>query len=302
MAEIQKWRKFANAIKAKRTTGQTKKNANAKRNNDGGSSDVSILERKGLLVQPLATEATGKAKKYERTGPKEFVAFPYEELIIPNIIRACNKHFQKRLKSKSIDVLASERGPSCSKISQLPDPKLIHVRFVVNSSLSLSSSPFSDCKGLSSGVLRPPVSVPCSSISTSLKRRTSPPLRVNKFPKSLPVTAMMKLGSPISVTDCQNKTLVEVSSFDIEKMAWSTPIFVPFTIEKEEFGKGGFRSAHKAISGSPLFSTKAYVVKYFLEITKEIISKVGESELDHARKSVQMHLLPNISLRKLLLR
>ena len=74
-------------------------------------------------------------------------------------------------------------------------------------------------------------------------------------------------------------------------MAWSTPIFVPFTIEKEEFGKGGFRSAHKAISSSPLFSTKAYVVKYFLESTKEIISKVGESELDHARKSVQMHSL-----------
>ena len=46
MAEIQKWRKFANAIKAKRTTGQTKKNADAKRNNDGGSSDISILERK----------------------------------------------------------------------------------------------------------------------------------------------------------------------------------------------------------------------------------------------------------------
>ena len=99
----------------------------------------------------------------------------------------------------------------------------------------------------------------------------------------------MKLGSPISVTDCQNETLVEVSSFDIEKMACSTPIFVP--LEKEEFGKGGFRSAHKAISSSPLFSTKAYVVKYFLESTKEIISKVGESELDHARKSVQMHSL-----------
>ena len=100
----------------------------------------------------------------------------------------------------------------------------------------------------------------------------------------------MKLSSPISVTDCQNETLVEVSSFDIDKMAWSTPIFVPFTIEKDEFGKGGFRSAHKAISSSHLFSTKAYVVKYVLQSTKDI-SKVGESELDHACKSVQMHSL-----------
>ena len=69
MAEIQKCRKCANAIKAKRTTGQTKENVNVKRNNNGGSSDISILERKELLVQPLATKANGKAKKYERTGP-----------------------------------------------------------------------------------------------------------------------------------------------------------------------------------------------------------------------------------------
>ena len=183
MAEIQKWRRFANAIKKKRTTGQTtKKNANQKESNSGGSSDNRILERKELLVQPLATEATGKAKKYERTGPKEFVAFPYKEVTIPNIIRACNKHFQKRLKGKSVDVLASERGPSCSKISQLPDLKLIHVRFVINSSVPLSSSPFPRYReGLSSGILTPPISVPCSTISSSLKRRTSPPLRVNKF-------------------------------------------------------------------------------------------------------------------------
>ena len=62
MAKIQKWRKFANVIKAKRTTGQTKTNANDNRNSDGGSSEVRIMERKELQVLPLTTEATGKAK------------------------------------------------------------------------------------------------------------------------------------------------------------------------------------------------------------------------------------------------
>ncbi len=99
MAEIAKWRKFANKIKAKRTN-----NVNAKQNaksgkgqNNGGPSDVSILERKEITVQLLATEATGKAKKYERTGPQEFVEFPYSEVTVPNIVNACNKHFEKRL-------------------------------------------------------------------------------------------------------------------------------------------------------------------------------------------------------------
>ena len=34
-------------------------------------------------------------EKYERTGPQEFVEFPYQEVTIPNIVKACNKHFEK---------------------------------------------------------------------------------------------------------------------------------------------------------------------------------------------------------------
>ena len=60
-------------------SGQTSKNAG----NAGGSS---ILENKEITVQPLATEATGKAKNYERTGPQEFVPFVFDEVTIPNII------------------------------------------------------------------------------------------------------------------------------------------------------------------------------------------------------------------------
>ena len=52
----------------------------------------------------LGNRGKWKAKKYERTGPHEFVEFPYQEVTIPNIVKACNKHFEKRLRGTSIDV------------------------------------------------------------------------------------------------------------------------------------------------------------------------------------------------------
>ena len=119
MSEVSKWKKFAQNIKLKRTNVATKQNktqmkcGEASKNTCGSS----ILENKEITVQPLATDATGKAKKYERTGPQEFVPFFFEEVTIPNIIAACNKHFKKQAKGMSCDVLASERGPSCTKIS-----------------------------------------------------------------------------------------------------------------------------------------------------------------------------------------
>ena len=225
MAEIAKWRKYANMINAKRTN-----NVNAKKTaksdagqKNGGASDVSILERKEITVQALATEATGKAKKYERTGPQEFVEFPYEEVNIPNIVKACNKHFEKRLTGMSIDVLASERGPSCSKISQLTNLKLVLVHFVMDSSKcsissqSLSrfpspprsvqfSKPISASRNDVASALTPPISVPSSIISHGAKRKLSPP-PAKKIPKSLPITAMLKLGKSINATNLLTKLL-----------------------------------------------------------------------------------------------
>ena len=119
---------------------------------------ASILENKEITVQPLATEATGKAKKYERTGPQEFVPFFYEEVTIPNVIAACIKHFRKRSKGMSCDVLASERGPSCSKISQLLNLKLIHVRFVMpDDDLMLCNEDSGTASSINSGVTSSPV-------------------------------------------------------------------------------------------------------------------------------------------------
>ena len=88
--------------------------------------------------------------------------------------------------------------------------------------------------------------------------------------KSLPITAMLKLGKPINATESINE-VTEISIFRIDEMVWSAPSSVNFAVEKEEFSRGGFRTAHKATSNSPNFEGKTHVVKHF---TKQIAAKV----------------------------
>ena len=77
MSEIYKWKKFGNNIKNKRTDATGKQNKGAKSSKNARSCS-SIEENKEIILQPLASEATGKPKKYKRTGPQEFVPFYYK--------------------------------------------------------------------------------------------------------------------------------------------------------------------------------------------------------------------------------
>ena len=79
------WGTFKNKTKAKRRkTGD----GGAKKNEKGN-----ILERQELVVQRLSSEVSGKAQKYTRVGPCEFVQYDEEELSIEGIKVACEKHF-----------------------------------------------------------------------------------------------------------------------------------------------------------------------------------------------------------------
>ena len=86
-------------------------------------------EEDALVVQRLSAEVSGKAQKYSRIGAREFVSCEYEECTIENIRRACEKHFAVD-RSMSCDILAGEQGPSCNTVKQIPDSRVIHVRFV----------------------------------------------------------------------------------------------------------------------------------------------------------------------------
>ena len=72
------WKDFANKMKNKRA---------AKGKNPKDSKEPLKDE---LIVQRMSSDVSGKAQKYSRIGPREFVPFDmYEELTLQNIIDAC---------------------------------------------------------------------------------------------------------------------------------------------------------------------------------------------------------------------
>ena len=83
-------------------------------------------------MQRSSAEVTGKAQTFSRIGLREFVSFAgYDDHTLKNIKLACQKHFLPRVgKNLVCDVLAGEEGPSCSTVEQIPDLKLVHVRFI----------------------------------------------------------------------------------------------------------------------------------------------------------------------------
>lgn len=109
-----------------------KQNMKDKRMGKGRKKERSAFLKSGeLVVQRLSSSVSGKAQKYSRVRPREFVCFPHEEMTIQNIKSSCEKHFASVVgKSLVCDVLAGDQGPSCQTIDQLPDTKVIHVRFI----------------------------------------------------------------------------------------------------------------------------------------------------------------------------
>ena len=235
-------------------------------------------------MQRLSAEVSGKAQKYSRIGAREFVSYEYEEFTIENIRRACEKHFVVD-KSMSCDILAGELGPSCNTVKQLPDSRVIHVRFVERVGEgtelgirerrpSLKSLP---AKRNFSGV-------ETKTRSESKKSAPSP----SKFvPRSLSVVEMLKLGKVIT----QSTTSVHIYAFNFNEMSWSkTPSTVDFSIEKEPFGTGGFRQAFKATTNYQEFQG-TWVIKKYLPKSISDIQATGQSIEQHTKKVVQMHYL-----------
>ena len=126
---------------AKHKWGDFKAKMKEKRENKTASKEKSRRKAHGteLTVQRVAAEVSGKAQKYSRMGPREFVPFDNgEELTIDKIKHACEEYFGPRIgKNLVCDVLAGEQGPSCKTVDQIPSLKVIHVRFINRFSLCI---------------------------------------------------------------------------------------------------------------------------------------------------------------------
>lgn len=281
------WKKLNQKIKEKRVTkgGQLSKK----------------FQGDQLTIQRLSSEVSGKAQKYARVGPREFVQFDTnEELTINTIKRACEVHFAARIGSNmECDILAGEQGPSCKTINQIPNLKLIHVRFVgkINSSPTSSGlSPHAfdsqyhciDSSKSASRVSR------ARSVCLPRKRKleqheASTSSSPTKYPMSMSLSKMIKLGK-LNVD--KPTTVVSIYKFDVVSVVWSkVPTVVEFLEETTPVGTGAYRNAFKASSKHSEFAGCDWVIKRYTSSGKDNIEELGLTLEDHTRKTVQMHLL-----------
>ena len=254
------WRKLNQKIKEKRA----KKGGQSSRKFQGDQ----------LTIQRLSSEVSGKAQKYARVGPREFVPIDTNEELTTNAIkRACKLHFADLVGSNmECDILAGEQGPSCNTVDQIPNLKLIHVRFVGkrNSIPTPSGIALHD---IESHFIQSNQSVSCDGVSraksvfTPRKRKLELPKSTAssspvKYPQSMSLSKMIKLGK---LNVGKPTTVVNIYKFDVGSVVWSkVPTVVEFLEEKEPVGTGAFRNAFKATSKHSEFAGyKIFLNNYF---------------------------------------
>ena len=200
------WRNFKAKMKKKRIDkGKGKKKDTV---------SAFIFENDTLVVQRLSAEVSGKAQKYSRIGAREFVSYEYEEFTIENIRRACEKHFAVD-KSMSCDILAGEQGPSCNTVKQIPDSRVIHVRFVERVGEGTELGIRERQPGLKS--LPAKRNFPDAETKTRSEHKKSAPSPSKFVPRSLSVVEMLKLGKVIT----QSTASVHIFAFNFKEMSWS---------------------------------------------------------------------------------
>ena len=121
-----------------------------------------------------------------------------EEVTIETLKESCNIHVREKMPVGMVcDILASDRGPSCTKISHLPNLKVIHVRFIKGGRVDIqkNGSILTSSKFNASSILNKPV---FKAMPKTIPILPSSSAAASAFPKSLPVSKMLKLGKVIT--------------------------------------------------------------------------------------------------------
>lgn len=271
------WRKFQEKMKDKRCAKKATKTTKGK-GQEG--------EKEELIVQRLSAEVHGKAQKYSRVGPREFVEFSDMEMTVENIKNACTAYYRKSVGPGMVcDILAGDQGPSCKTIKQIPNLKLIHVRFIpeidsdVEAIEEIKAEASQSCPEASNQ------SVNDFGQSVKVPRSFCSPPRMNKkpklVPKSLSVSTILQLGKLVQT----KTTLIKLYSFNFESLIWSAiPVPVEFEICSNVLGEGGFRKAYKAKASTKDFSDKTWVVKRYKPEAVAEIEKINQTVESQLRK------------------
>ena len=81
-------------------------------------------------MQRFSSVPSGRLKKYQPIEAREFVPFIFHEYTLENVKASCESEKDYGKPPGSCDVLASDRGPSCSQIQQSQSTKVFFVRFL----------------------------------------------------------------------------------------------------------------------------------------------------------------------------
>ena len=205
--------------------------------------------------------------KFTREVPREFADYNYDEILLENIKQACTQHFKEK---RNCDILASEQGPSCTRLDQLPNLNLIFIRFTTLPSIKNNGS------ASESWTLPSPMKKAKSFENKAIEKKSF-------IPKSLSVIDTMKLGKLIRNKE-RSSAKVLIEKLNMENNEWSISKEAIFEIEDKAFAEDGFRIAYKANSDDESLRGNTWVVKKYNASSKETFQKMGETCESQSRK------------------
>ncbi|CAB4040642.1 transient receptor potential cation channel subfamily M member 6-like, partial [Paramuricea clavata] len=217
-----------------------------------------------ILVQRMSTTPSGRLKKYEPLDTRDFVPFSdYEELSIENIKDACEQFYSAP--AGSCDILASDRGPSCTKMEQIKGKKVYFIRFLPPAEHDRSQQ--SRVQGSNSAPISPSK---IGEIDGHHPETPSPKLARTVYPKSVSIGDLLRAGKLVRPPQL---TTLSLEMFDVEKCEWiKTPLTLSVEIEETKFDSGEW-----------------VIKKYRDEAITTIQEQLQITVEDHTRKQVQMH-------------
>ena len=230
-----------------------------------------------ILVQRMSSTASGRLKKYEPLDTRDFVPFEdYEELNLENIKEACEKFYNAP--AGSCDILASDRGPSCSKFEQIKGRKVFFIRF-----LEPKENADRTFRAPEASFERTPARPKSAPASPSRVKRVTTPTVV---PKSVSIAQLLRAGTLVKPL---KTTTLQLEHFDVESNKWVPACSINLQIQEEPFSSGAFRDAFKATCSDTGLSGQWVVKKYQPTSVKTIVDILNSTVEDHTRKQVQMH-------------
>eukprot|EP00111_Clytia_hemisphaerica_P008174 TCONS_00023830-protein len=177
-----------------------------------------------LTVQRMSTGVSGKLQTYDRIGPLTYVNFNGMQLTLDNIKKACKNHFHLEMKqNQEIQILAGERGPSWTQISEIKKFVPLHIRFVpgkANNETSFtfkSSLPPARKRSANASGIFSNNSTQKSHFPTSKLANINGPL------VSLPPSKYMKMGQLIEPQNSKLKVFT-LEEFNVNTQRWRYPL------------------------------------------------------------------------------